>query len=346
MNTQILKTLENLEEAIEGNAYHDAIDITEALYNAYDNHQPRERLLIERAKTVERTVGEPDPKVSKYLDQTTTAALNRAGLSLGLGVGLAVPSERSSELVGIVADLHHRESEVLAASKDVTDVLWSKSIPAAVTVGSAIVSPSPVLRGQDALVSFTLVNPGDEPAEGVTVSAELSSGGDYQEDELIIDPVTTESVEFRFEDLSGSGFEVVLTATTDDLRTAEKKIIVETFSKSMIVELVSDHLHHLETTVNRSRLANRGKKRRILSRIDASKQSVSRAEKLLIEGRVSQCDSQLETASRQLGSLLNYIEGSTNPDREENAKPYVSLFLTVEETIDLLFDAQKASVEA
>ncbi len=343
MNTEILEILEDLKEAIENHAFDAATDITQTLFDAYDNHRAKERLLMERAKQVERTEKKPDPKVSNYVDQTTTAALNRAGLSLGLGVGLAAPSE-SSKLIEIVTDLHHREAQVLAASEDVAGVLQSKSIPAAVAVGSTVISPSPVLRGQDASVSVTLVNFGDEPTEEVTVTTELSPGEDNQEEELSLDPGRTESVEFRFDDLSKSKSELTLTATVNELQTAEKKIIIETFSKSMVIELVSDHLRHSENTVNRSRFDNRGEMRRILSRIDASKQSVARAEKRLNEGRILQCDSQLETASRQLGSLLNHIESRTDLDREENAKLYAGLFVTVEGTIDLLFDARKASV--
>jgi len=346
MNAEITEILDDLCESIERNAYADAIALTEALYDAYERHRPDERLLIERAKTIERTETEPDPEVSTYLDQTTTATLNRAGLSLGLGIGLATPAERSSELTEIVTDLHRRESRVIAASKELDDVLQSRSFPLAVAVGSVTVSPSPALLGQDVSVSAVLVNSGDEPAEDVTTSAELSPGQNTHRKELSLDSTSTTTVEFRFEDISRTEFNVALTVTVNDMNMAERKITVQAFSKSMVIDLVVNHLQHLENTVKLIRFDNRGEKRRITSRIETSKQSVSRAEEMLSDERTSQCDSQLETASRQLGSLLNSIEGSENSDREGGPKSHAGMITATERTIDLLFDAQKASVES
>lgn len=362
--TAITSILSELESAFENDEYADARSLVEELFDAYDEHALDERRAVERAKAINRRDSDAAPEpVADYLSQVEAANLNRAGASLGLGVGIANPDEVDRDLGTFVAELGEREEHVADAAEAAAPELESVDLPASPRLLSTDAPDEPVAVGSTFGFSATVGNVGDEPTDELTVSVAGGDGLAVTDD--------TRTVQLDAAANATFGFEIRATAPGTHRATAElssdgstASAEVEALDTVGFLDRADDRLGRLADRIRSADAPNRGRSKRLLSKIDASKEHLDRALAAAESGDGDHADRQATTAINQLGAFINAVEakdsggagdsnggndGRGNGGGNTNTSGFSTRqrvgFVTIaEEAIDLLATAREANL--
>lgn len=350
MKETLLRTLEELETALEKDQYREIPELTEEVFEAYDRVSPNERIRIERAKEAAKRI--QNEKVDQYLNQVVTANLNRTGLSLGLGVGLPNPDE-TGELLDLVVSMRNREMTVADAGQAVDSILENISIPSHPAIGGVIPTQASQPLGESVPITITVVNVGDEPLDEVKVA--FAGNEEFYPDSRTatvtdVKPRGIRDVIISVVPIQPGQLDATVSITGQPIR-EERRIEVEVFGKSEYFDRVAGQLKTLAKRVRKAGF-RQGNERSLLKKVEAAIDGIEHAEQALADGNHERADNQLRASSRKLGAFINELdEGTSNDERkggggqsnvEVSSRNIASLLVIAKETIGTITDAIQA----
>lgn len=347
MSGDVIGALEDLRSAIESDGTASALDALDDLADAYESLAAAERPRIERAKVVTRaTAGDEPGAALSFLEETTTAQLNRAGALVALRSALAYPERTDEDPAALVETLLERERTVAAAGEAAADRLAEVSLPALPVVVSVSTPEGPVGKGSTADVSATVLNAGDEPATGLSATVEVPDGlavvdGATVANELAPRESTTVTATLRAE--AAGDHVVTVEVTGDPDRDAVETDQVEVLAKGGFVDRVGRQLDLLRSRVEEASPPSGGQQRQLLAKLDAAADSVERAEDHVERGQAKQANDALTAASRQVGAFVNAVEATGGGNRLPEDRR-VAFAEAAADVVDLLAAARDAAI--
>lgn len=358
--SQVIETLEAMEDALADDDYERVRSLSEQLFDAYDEQEVSEREQVERAKAVSRrSPGDVDDDVSSYLTQVQTANLNRLGGALGVGVLVPNPGTGDQNLGEQVTAMREREQAVMEAAEAAEPALGDVTLPAMPRLVSTSASADPVPLSTTVELTLVVANVGDEPATGLTLSATGDGLSVIQgERSFDLDAGERRTVTFDAEATETGDATATLELSTEEDVIATDRLDVSVLDKVGYLDRADRQLEQLRTRIEETSLS-KGRRRSLLAKVDAAEDSVDRARDEATDGREKQTNNQINTATKQLGALVNALEARRNGGGERGKKgngnrgngvsglgerQRVGLVAATEELVDVLATARSAAL--
>lgn len=342
----------------------------EQLTDAYDTVKMAERARVARlqaARTESDLTAEQQSSISKYEQGFMATYFGRGGFIAGAEMFLIDPVEAdASELATQASELRNREKQLQKATREVTNVLDTASVPARLGVLSfTAVDSSPTFRA-NAEVELHVENVGDEAAEEVAATASAPVLEESSTTSLgSLNAGSRETVTFSFPISDEGDIEVSVSVESANAGSASETTTITVRTKQGIVKSAKNELGELKNRIE-STVDHPGLSRRITSKLDAAIRSLKRALSAIESGNAKKANQAMNTTTNQLGALLNSVHGensnpgngnggkssNNNPGNGHGGKPALpeasekALINRTELVIDQLSDAQQIPLTA
>ncbi len=349
----VVTTLENLQTALDDQAFAEAERLLADLGDAYGTMRGEEAALERKAIAVRDRVepldgGIPD-ELSAFVTTGSATSMGRGGVLWGTKQYLLDPTEGGVDsLKQQVGDLKEQEETFLEAEIALQSTLDTVDVdlPAILVVSRAQLPDGPYIPGHGYEFTAAALNVGDTPAESVSLRVETPDGVSVSRssaDVGTLEPDQEAVRTFTVEADGPGGYNVggVVESADGDVGSDSNTAQFTVVGADDLSEQALEAVRRTETRLKDSDL-KKGEAKSLLSKLTAAEKKIEHGRSHLDRGNEQRADNQFEAATRILGAFLNERNSNGKPSRSVDDTTHTVLENLTNTAIDQLALAQRA----
>lgn len=330
-NRTIIDLVDDLELALKDDRLDDADRLLGDLAAAYDDARPAETGHVERALVArERSDDVPQAEqLTAYPQAKAATATSRSAVLSGVAGYLADPtSVETQQVVDVVSNLRTLEDQLLDERESVADLLDDVTLPERLVVTGTRFPDGLHVVGGSYDLTVEVANVGDAATGDVTVRVPEEAGLSVTPTSASLGEVAPDgeaSAEFTVTVGETGDYGLAVTATTADGEEGEGRTLFTAFDKRGLTDQAVETVGELRGLVDGTDALSRGTHQSLLAKIDATLRALRDAREDLEDHRTKQADTDLRTAAKTLGALLNQLDALENRGKGGESVPQTFL---------------------
>lgn len=343
----VVRELRNLEQGLSNENIGEIESVLDRLNEEYDAIRLEELSNLARLESTQAELDldtEEHETLNRYRRSLMSSFFGRGGLLSACELLILDPDSNDfSELQTRTSELIDREDALDERTPSIVNIISESTLPPRIGILDFVSQTESPIIGDTVELKLVIENVGNRVASDIVVSLTAEKFG-FETSQSFdqLSPEERREITFEVEATFDEAATVEVSVGSSDTGRTRDRTTINIRTKESIVQTAIQMLEEINERLNNSR-TNQRNIRPISSKIDSALRSLERALSEIDRGRNKQTNNAINTATNQLGALLNSLDRETYNNIPDNL--VIAVNNTTELVIDNLSDARRADIE-